>query len=54
MAIWKTGMEAMIDKIKPSMILVYGGEIDYDYRGIPVKYYENKVIERMKELKEVI
>lgn len=51
-SIWQAGMDAMIEKIKPSMILVYGGELDYDYQGIPVKYYENKVTERMKELKE--
>ena len=46
-------MDAMIDKIKPSMILVYGGELEYDYGNIPVKYYENKVTERMKASKEV-
>lgn len=51
--IWKAGMDAMIDKIKPSMILVYGGELEYDYGNIPVKYYENKVTERMKASKEV-
>lgn len=53
-SIWQAGMDAMIEKIKPSMILVYGGELDYDYQGIPVKYYENKVTERLKELKEVV
>ena len=52
-SIWQAGMDAMIEKIKPSMILVYGGELDYDYQGIPVKYYENKVTERLNELKEV-
>lgn len=54
MEIWKSGMDAMIEKIKPSMILVYGGELDYNYQDIPVKYYENKVTERLKELKEVV
>lgn len=54
MAIWKVGMDAMIAKINPSMILVYGGEIEYDYQNTPVKYYENKVTERLKELKEVV
>lgn len=53
-SIWQAGMDAMIEKIKPSTILVYGGELDYDYQGIPVKYYENKVTERLKELKEVV
>ena len=46
---WKDGMDAMIEKIKPKTILVYGGKIDYDYKDIEVIYYENKVTERMKE-----
>lgn len=41
-------MDAMINKIKPSAILVYGGMVDYDYKGIEVHYYDNKVTERMK------
>ena len=48
MQIWKSGMDAMIEKIKPSTILVYGGKLDYDYGNINVVYYENKVTERMK------
>ena len=47
--IWKDGMDAMIEKIKPKTILVYGGELDYDYGDIKVIYYENKITERMKE-----
>ena len=47
--IWKNGMDAMIKKIKPSTILVYGGELEYDYKDIKVIYYDNKVTERMKE-----
>ncbi len=38
----------MIDKIKPSTILVYGGEVDFDYKGIDVRYYDNQVTERMQ------
>ena len=45
--IWREGMDAMIEKIKPKTILVYGGKLDYDYGNIEVKYYENKVTERM-------
>ena len=41
-------MDAMIDKIQPSTILVYGGKLDYDYGNIKVIYYENKITERMK------
>ena len=47
--IWKDGMDAMIEEIKPSTIIVYGGEVDYNYRGIKVVYFENKVTERMIE-----
>lgn len=47
--IWKKGMDAMIEHIKPSTILVYGGKLDYDYKDINVIYFENKVTEKMKE-----
>ena len=43
--IWRDGMDAMIERIKPRMILCYGGRLDYDYKGIDVKYYDNKVLE---------
>ena len=45
--IWKNGMKAMIQEIQPSVILVYGGKLDFDYGDIKVIYYENKVTERM-------
>lgn len=48
--IWKDGMDAMIKEIEPSTILVYGGKLDYDYGDIKVIYYENKVVEKMKEI----
>ena len=54
LSVWKSGMEAMIDYIEPSAILVYGGEIEFDYQGIPVRYYDNKVTERMKGIKDVV
>lgn len=43
-AIWRDGMDAMIERIKPRMILCYGGRLDYDYKGVDVKYYDNKVL----------
>ena len=49
--IWKSGMDEMIKRIKPSVILVYGGKLDYDYKDIKVIYYDNEVTERMKKLK---
>lgn len=47
--IWQDGMDAMIEEIEPSTILVYGGKLNYNYGDIQVKYYENKVTERMKK-----
>ena len=46
--IWQDGMDAMIEEIEPSTILVYGGKLDYDYGNIEVIYFNNKVTERMK------
>lgn len=43
--IWKAGTTEMIKQIKPSAIVVYGGKIDFDYKGIKTVYYENKVTE---------
>lgn len=47
----RSGMDEMIKRIKPYTILVYGGEVEYDYMDIPVYYYENKVTERLKSVK---
>ena len=49
MKIWRDGMDEMIRRIKPSAIWEYGGKVEYDYKGIPVIYFENTVTERMKE-----
>lgn len=46
--IWRAGMDAMIDEIHPSIILCYGGKLDFDYRGIEVKYYDNEVLKNWK------
>lgn len=48
--VWKNGVDAMIQKIKPETILVYGGQVEYDYgENIKVIYFDNKVTERMKK-----
>ena len=47
----RSGMDEMIKRIKPYAILVYSGEVEYDYKDIPVYYYENKVTERLKRVK---
>ena len=47
-SIWRDGMDEMIKRIKPSCILVYGGELEYDYKGVDVKYYKNHVTDSWK------
>lgn len=49
---WKLGVEEMIKQIQPSVILVYGGKIDYDFGNIKVVYYENKVTKDWSERNE--
>lgn len=46
--VWKNGVNAMIDKIEPKTIIVYGGEVEFDYRGIKTVYFENENTERLK------
>lgn len=46
--IWKDGMTEMIKQIKPQTILVYGGALDFEYGGLDVRYFENKVIKDWK------
>lgn len=48
MQIWRDGMDELIKRKNPSALLVYGGELEYDYKGIDVHYYKNNVTERMK------
>lgn len=43
--IWHDGVDAMIERIKPKAILIYGGKLDYDYGDIETYYFENKVTE---------
>lgn len=44
--IWKDGVTEMIKQIEPSCILVYGGELEFDYGDIKIIYFNNKVTER--------
>ena len=44
--IWKDGVDAMIEHIEPSTILIYGGYLEHDFKNIPVKYFENGVLKR--------
>ena len=47
--IWEEGMRAMIEQIEPSTILVYGGELEFDYGDINVIYFDNKVIKNWRD-----
>lgn len=52
MKIWTQGMDEAIKRLKPKNILVYGGDIGYDFGDINVRYYNNHVTENMKMQKE--
>lgn len=45
--IWFDGMREAIKRIKPSHVVVYGGDIGYQF-DCGVSYIDNKAIERMK------
>ncbi|HEL2057749.1 TPA: DUF4417 domain-containing protein [Streptococcus suis] len=47
--LWKNGMDEMITRLKPKRILVYGGEVEYDYGDIEVVYFSNATTDRMKK-----
>ena len=46
--IWHLGMQEMIKQVKPKTILVYGGELDFDYGKIKVVYYQNHQLEKWR------
>lgn len=45
---WSMGMDEAIRQIKPSTVLLYGGNFGYDFGGIEVREYDNHVTSRMK------
>lgn len=47
--LYAKGMDAMIERIKPSKILVYGGAVDYDYKGIEIFEFENEVTKAWRD-----
>lgn len=44
--LWNNGMKEMIKQVKPKEIIVYGGELDFDYGNIKVIYYKNHVTDQ--------
>lgn len=47
--VWEDGMREMIKVIEPSAILVYGGELDFDYGDIKVIHFDNKVTKKWSD-----
>ena len=45
---WYAGMDELIQRIEPSKILLYGGNVGYDFGDIEVIEYDNKVLSRWK------
>lgn len=38
--IWRDGMDEAIKRLEPTLIVAYGSKIDYDFKGVKVKYFE--------------
>lgn len=47
--VWKDGVTAMIEKIHPYAILIYGERIKFDFKGVPVFWYDNETIKRLRK-----
>lgn len=48
--VWKDGVTAMIEKIHPYAILIYGERIKFDFKGVPVFWYDNDTIKRLRKI----
>ena len=49
-AIWFDGMTEAIKRLKPSHVIVYGGDLGYEF-DCGVTYIANKAVERMQDKK---
>lgn len=47
--IWVAGMDEAIRQLEPKNIIVYGGDIGYDFGNIHVVYINNHNTERLSE-----
>ncbi len=47
--IWKDGMQELMKRKKPQTILVYGGQVEFNYGDAEVVYFDNENTERMKK-----
>lgn len=48
LAVWEDGMREAMRRLEPSRVLLYGGDIGFDFGGTEVIEYKNSVTERMK------
>lgn len=44
---WCAGVDEMLRRLHPHTLLIYGGEIEYDYGPVKTVYYKNHVTDRM-------
>lgn len=47
LAVWMDGMREAMRRVEPSRVLLYGGDVGFDFGGTEVVYYKNSVTERM-------
>lgn len=47
LAVWMDGMREAMRRIEPSRVLLYGGDVGFDFGDTEVVYYKNSVTERM-------
>jgi hypothetical protein len=41
-------MKEAVRRIMPSTVLLYGGDVGFDFKDIPVREFKNRVIECMR------
>lgn len=47
LAVWADGMREAMRRVEPSRVLLYGGDVGFDFGDTEVVYYKNSVTERM-------
>ena len=46
--IWKAGMQEAINQLEPKTILLYGGQVEFDFKDIEVRCFDNQVIKNWR------
>lgn len=49
LAVWRDGMREAVRRLEPSRVLLYGGDVGFDFGGCKVVEYRNSVTERMSD-----